>query len=606
MMCKIYFFIVMGLSIVFGGFSQTLTPFEAKGYNYTPTYEETMAFCRHLAKQSKMIHLTTLGKSSGGYGIPLLVIDKNGFTKVNQIRKKGRLILLVIACIHPGEPDGKDAMLLLLRDILEQRHDLHRLLDNITLLFIPIFNVDGHLRYGHHTRINQQGPEQSGWRTNSLNLNLNRDFIKAETIEMQQFLKFYHHWSPDFVIDCHTTNGADYQYLLTYAIETGYYTHPLIAQWTREKYLSNVLNQLHVKGIQTFPYISFRNWHDIETTVMHYPSPPIISNGYVAITNRPGLLIETHMLKPYRQRVEATYWMIVETMRYLAQYHTELLNVIREADRQMFDYVSFANDFPVEIGLKPDSVLIDFLGVRYEKVISELTGFSYYKYYSNEPQVWKRYFLGQQEVKKTINLPYFYVIPPQWRILAERLSVHNVHFCQLSEPVKLPVRMIRFTDVRFDDKPYEGRQRVYYNIFEFDTVMLFPPGSFVIPVHQPSGRIIAYALEPSSRFSFVAWGYMNSIFEQKEYSEIYKMEEIAARMVKEDSTLLRAFLTAKALELAQFQSQWEQLQWFYQRSPWFDPLLNVYPVGRVYDQTLMNFKRCSASGSRKERNLKSP
>ncbi len=557
------------------------THYELGNYNITPTYSQTIDFCKKLDSLSGMIHFTNIGKSPMGLNIPLLIADKDGLTNPEQIRKKNRGILLILACNHPGEPDGKDAGLLLFRDIANENKQIIKLLQNYSIVFIPIFNVDGHERFGPYTRINQNGPEEAGWRTTAQNLNLNRDFLKAEAPEMQHFLRFYHQWNPDFSIDCHTTNGADYQYVVTYAMETGPQTDKGIAQWTSEKYLPWIEKKMFESQFPIFPYIGFRKWHDPREAILHRPSPAIISNGYFAATNRPGLLIETHMLKPYKQRVESTYAMILHTLEFLNQQHNELQETITNADKKMNDGTFSGKPFPLTVGLAQDSVMIDFLGVRFEADSSDLSGGIWFQYFPEEPQIWKRAFFSIPEVKQEIQLPDAYIIPPQWSYLGEKLILHGVKYEILNEHQTFQTEKIIFENVSFDNRPYEGCMRPRFETKRFLTLQSFPAGSMLIPINQKSGRVIALLLEPESPGSFVSWGYFNRIFEQKEYSEMYVMEEIARKMIEENPGLSELFEKEKAEKPEIYSNPWNVLNWFYQRSPWFDEQLNVYPVGRI-------------------------
>jgi len=217
---KSFVFIILGFQYFWGaGSDQWQTYYEKSGYKRTPRYRETINFCQRLAESSSWVQLTYFGKSAQNRNLPLLIVDKDGCFSPESTRASGKIVLLIQAGIHAGEIDGKDAGLMLIRDIVIHKKATH-LLDNVTLLFIPIFNVDGHERFGPYNRVNQNGPEEMGWRVTAQNLNLNRDFLKADTPEMQAWLRLFNQWIPDLLVDCHVTDGADYQYVITYGIET--------------------------------------------------------------------------------------------------------------------------------------------------------------------------------------------------------------------------------------------------------------------------------------------------------------------------------------------------------------------------------------------------
>ncbi|HKK10462.1 MAG TPA: M14 family metallopeptidase, partial [Bacteroidales bacterium] len=285
------------------------TVYEKSGFVATAEYSETIEYCRKLAETYEEVTYKSIGKSAGGYDIPLIIADKDGYVNPVKAKNDKKTVLMVQSGIHPGESEGKDAMMMLLRDALSDEKEI-MLPGNVTIVWIPVFNVDGDNRFGAYNRINQNGPEEMGWRTNSLNLNLNRDYLKADTPEMQHWLKLWNEWLPDFFIDCHTTDGADYQYEITYAMEIYGGMDEKLMHWQKEEYISDVMPKMFDAGFPVFPYVSFRRWHDPRSGLRTNIAPPRISQGYTALQNRPGLLIETHMLKPYKNRVESTYKMI--------------------------------------------------------------------------------------------------------------------------------------------------------------------------------------------------------------------------------------------------------------------------------------------------------
>jgi murein tripeptide amidase MpaA len=281
MSLKILFTLIASTLIIATSFSQVsnLTPYEQSGCKSTPRYTQTMAYCRQLQAASPCLKMESMGKSPQGRDIQLLIVDRNHNFTPAAVRKSGNIVLMVQACIHAGEPDGKDAGLMLLRDMLINGKN-KALLDHVTLLFIPIFNVDGHERFGPFNRINQNGPVEMGWRTSAQNLNLNRDYLKADAPEMQDLIKNIVLWNPDFFIDCHVTDGADYQYKLTYSLELGGNMEAGLTTWTRDYFEKNLLSLLDKDNTPAFPYVEFRNWHDPRSGLYLTPSSPMYSQGY--------------------------------------------------------------------------------------------------------------------------------------------------------------------------------------------------------------------------------------------------------------------------------------------------------------------------------------
>lgn len=557
-----------------------LTWYEVHGKNQTPRYAETIEFSKKLAEASPMLHYTTFGKSHQLRELPLLILDRHGRFTPEQVYASGNIVLMVQAAIHPGEPDGKDAGLMLLRDMVIHSKHLE-LLENITLLFIPIFNVDGHERFGPHNRINQNGPEEMGWRTNARNLNLNRDFLKADAFEMQHFMKLWNDWQPDFYIDTHSTNGGDYQYPMTYIIEIFGNMEKGLSDWCEQEFLPEWEKQMEASGYPAFPYVTYRNWHDPRSGLVSRTSPPALSNGFAAQRNRPGLLLETHMLKPYPLRVEATYYSILHTMQLLHGNHQRFKALVKAADAFTASAEFRAQPFHLDFRTASDSVMIDFKGVEYQKIISDLSGGQWFIYESDKPTNFHIPWFHVQEPTTTVKLPEAYVIPVQWYDVIERLQLHGIEMTFLAEEKEMEVESYRFRDVYLAGSVNEGRQMARFTAVPVTENRRFPAGSAVVPMNQPAARLIAHALEPDAPSSFASWGFFNVIFQRTEYFESYAMETIARQMIQDNPDLRKRFEEKKATDAAFASNPREILNWFYEQTPYYDREHNVYPVGRV-------------------------
>jgi len=278
--------------------------------------------------------------------------------------------LFIEACIHPGESEGKDAGLMLIRDICIHKK-YPELLENTTILFIPIFNTDGHERFSAYNRINQNGPKEMGWRTTAENYNLNRDFLKADAPEMKQWLVLFNEWLPDMFIDIHTTDGADYQYSITYGMRTITGMHKDQIAW-QKNYITDIEQELMKDDVLIFPYVSFRRWHDPRSGLIRRIAPPRLSTGYVANQNRPSLLVETHMLKDYKTRVDATYHLLRHTIEYTDKQYIKLkeINTIADKESENLAGKEFVLDYYTS---QEDSTTVLFKGVEYDIVHSDLT-----------------------------------------------------------------------------------------------------------------------------------------------------------------------------------------------------------------------------------------
>ena len=572
------------------GFSQEndwSTWYERSGKKETPRYKETVEFCKRLCDASPMVHYISFGKTPRGRDLPLVIVDNQGLTDPERIRKSGKMVLLIQACIHPGESEGKDAGLMLIRDIIIN-HKYPGLLDHITLLFIPIFNVDGHERFGPWNRINQNGPEQMGWRVNANNLNLNRDYLKADTPEMQAWLKLFSKWLPDFFIDTHTTDGADYQYVLTYHMNSLGNMDKGLTSWMNNSYLKVLGDEMDKTGLPIFPYIEFRNWHDPQSGLETGVSAPMLSQGYTGERNRPGLLIETHMLKPYDQRVSATYEGLHISLVILSKEYRNLMSLVKEADEQTASPGFRKEEYPVQWEtLKTDSTMVDFKGIKYQMRKSELTGSDWFDY-GTEKTTFRIPFFNRVRPSVTVKLPEAYIIPAEWNTIIDRMELHGAHITRLKKDTVLEVRCYRFVNPKWRTTPYEGRHSMT-NIEYTETTekVEFPEGSAVVSMSQPSARIIADALEPKGSGSFVFWGFFDATFEQKEYAENYVMEKIASKMLADDPALKKEFEQKKIADTTFAKDPDAILNWFFTKTPYWDRKKNLYPVGRIFDPAVL-------------------
>jgi hypothetical protein len=555
------------------------TYFELHDFDKTPRYDETIEFSRRLGQASSHVHFTSFGTSHQGRELPLLILDLKGNFTAQAVKNSGNKIILIQAAIHAGEPDGKDAGLQLFRDIaIEGKY--HQYLSDITILFIPILNPDGHERFGAFNRINQNGPQEAGWRSNAQNLNLNRDYLKADSKEINSFLKLWNQWLPDFYIDSHSTNGGDYQYTMTYAMGIYGDAYTPLVNWIKNDYLPLIEENMLKEGYPLFPYVTYRSWHDPRSGLISGVGHPMYSNSYVSELNRPGLLLETHMLKPYKDRVESTYLMMLHTIKMLHK-DSKLQQIIKQGDQYTASNDFKARPFPLRFENTPDSVMVDFLGVVYNIVKSDLSGGNWFQYNSEKPMTYQIPWFNKHRVTQEINLPDAYIVPVEYSDIIERLKAHGIEMQLLESDTVVEVQSYRFTNIKLSPRSTEGRQTATFDTENLLENRRYHKGSAVIPVQQARARLIIHALEPMAPGSFAYWGFFNSIFERTEYFESYAMERIAREMMEEDPMLRERFHHAQKQNPALVDNPSAILNWFYEQSPWYDQKHNIYPVGKI-------------------------
>jgi len=560
------------------------TYYEKSGYLETPRYEQTVEYCKMLADSFPAIQYRSFGTTPQGRDLPLLIVDKDGLDDPQAIREKGRIILMLQAGIHSGEIDGKDAGFIILRDMFVYGKN-YELLDNVSLLFIPIFNVDGHERFSAYSRANQNGPREMGWRATAQNYNLNRDYLKADAPEMRAWLKLFNDWLPEFFIDSHVTDGADYPYVITFDVDLSGMMAENLVDWSKNNYIPFLKKEMKAAGFPTIEYVNFRKWNDPRSGLQAFYARPRYSTGYVAIQNRVGLLIETHMFKPYRERVEATRQMVLQTMRYLNRESRTLSSLVREADRDAASAEFRQKPFALTYKLTKDSTMVDFWGYEFVIEKSDISGGPWFRY-SNDTVTWQTPFFNSFEPENVTTLPVAYLLPPEWLEVAERLRTHGIEFWRLEEGRKLTVGSHRFEDPDWSEAPWESRHYLSVKTIAIEETRTYPAGTIVIPMGQRSARVAAHILEPEAPDSYVFWGFFDSVFEVKEYVESYVMEERARVMLASDAGLKKRFEQKMANDSTFASDPRAILFWFYRQSPFWDDRVNKYPVGKIFDEQI--------------------
>lgn len=557
-----------------------ITDYEASGGMRTPRYNETMAYCRRLEAASPWIHVTTFGVSAQGRQLPLVILSKETAFDPRTAAATGKAIMLIQSGIHAGEIDGKDASLMLMRDIAV-RKTYASLLDHAILLFVPIFNVDGHERFGPYNRINQNGPEEMGWRVNAQNLNLNRDYMKADAPEMRAMLALMTAWLPDFLVDCHVTDGIDFQYDVTYAMETGPNIDASISRWIEKSLMPSVIPVVEKSGHKIFSYVFPREDNDLSKGLTSGAGTPRFSTGYGALQNRPTMLIETHMLKPYKIRVDATYHLLRALMMKANEDVRVLRALVRGADQKTIAMGNGSNPvLPIKFGLGEKFSQRRFLGIRSIIRKSGVTG-AQQMVYTGEPVEATIPFFDEITVEDSVTVPYAYIIPAEWISVRDVLLAHGITIERLASPCAVEVESYRFENPKTKARSFEGRNEATFKTTPTREVRNYPEGTMVVRTGQRTGRVIVNLLEPRGPDSFVAWGFFNAIFEQKEYAETYVMDEVGKKMLAENAALRTEYEAKVAADTAFANNPESRLNWLYNRSLWADPTLNVYPIGRL-------------------------
>lgn len=563
-----------------------ITHYESSNFLSSPDYEETIKYFDLFCTHTNCVKKSVIGYSAQDREIICYVVAKGSAFTPKKTAQQNKAVVLIQNGIHPGEIEGKDASMLLLRDILITKEKFF-LLDNLVLLIIPIFNVDGHENKSPFNRPNQNGPTVQGWRTTAQNYNLNRDYMKADSPEMRAYLRFFTTWLPDFMIDNHATNGADYQYHITYQYEKHFNIYSSQSKWMKEKFIPFVINKVEENNFLVAPYLEFIK-EDIHLGIDDSPTLPRYSTGYAAAQNRPALLVETHSLKPFKNRVESTLAMNYAALQFINSNHRELKKLNQNADvRTPKKYLFGKSFFPISswIGHKFETMF--FKGYKTIEEVSEVTGYRILKYTKVPEEIEMKIFNGAKVLEK-INLPFAYYIPREFKDIVRILKLHGVKIASLIEDKNLVVEKYRFNEVKPASFPYEGRMQM-----NFETELLLEEvelkkNSFVVLPAQRTIKVIANLLEPAAPDSFAKWGFFNAFFERKEFAEPFVFDSIAKKMLDEDSVLREKFNFLLETDEGFRNSPDERMDFIYRHSPYFDKREKIYPIFRIVNREIVN------------------
>lgn len=552
------------------------TPFERSQKLQSATYQETIDFYRQLDKAFGEISMLEYGLTDIGKPLNLVVISSNKIFDPAKIRKSGKRILLINNGIHAGEPCGIDASMMLARDLVT-RPEMKKMLEHVVVAIIPVYNIGGALNRGCCSRANQEGPEAYGFRGNAKNLDLNRDFIKSDSRNARAFAHIFHTWQPDVLVDTHTTNGADYQATLTYLSTLPQKADPGIAAYMTEKMIPSLENHMTSHSIKICPYVNVFGTSPDEGFAA-FLDLPRYSSGYASLFQTMAFISEAHMLKPFAQRVEATYTFLEGITAQLNADYQSIGNIIATAREN----AKIQKDF--DVAWKHDPAVsrpLVFEGFEARYKPSLVTG-QQRLYYDREAPYKKTvpYFYQYQAVK-TISKPVAYIIPQAWEQVIENLKINQVEMYELKKDTVLSVEVSYIDVYHTSERPYEGHyphSRV--ELKKSQENIQYYAGDQVVYVNQTRNPYIVHVLEPESQDAFFAWNFFDGILMRKEYFSEYVFEEEAEKILRENPEIRESFEEKKSTDSIFASNGGQQLNFIYQRSVFAENTYNRYPVTR--------------------------
>jgi hypothetical protein len=565
------------------GFWQTRA--ERSGFRQTGTYDETVEWLRRLESASPCVRVLSYGRSGQGRDLLLVVAAKDRAFTPEAARASGRPIVLVQCGIHSGEIEGKDAMLALLRDVAVNGRQ-RGLLDRCVLLVMPMFSPDAHERRGRFNRINQNGPEEMGWRATPIGLNLNRDYVKAETPEMRAFLgNVFTKWWPDLFVDTHTTDGVDCRYDLTYMVNHGPGNPAATTRWMKDAFEDRVVPACGRMGHLVGPYLLLRDWSNPFSGIWGGDNPPHLSTGYTPIQARPGILIETHMLKPYEVRVRATYDLVSAILAEVAARPQELRRAVTAAEDEIVARGRATDPAARRVVLDsrtgPDSTLIPFRGYRATWEPSDVTG-TPVVHYTSVPLDTLVPRWGTLLPSLTVTQPVGYLVPQEWTKVVELLDLHGVRYRRFAAAWSDSVEQDRIAEWRAAPETHEGHRSLAVTRVEpVRRLRAWRPGDLWVPLDQRSGLVAVNLLETQAPDALARWNFFDTVLEKKEYGETYVVAPLAERMMRDDPALAKRFRDRLASDPEFARDPFARIEFFYRQSPWADPEQDLVPVARA-------------------------
>lgn len=569
-----------GLLVAQGIRDQMPTPFEKNGPNTSTSYAEMVAFYKSLEAASPMVKIFEEENGTDvGRPLQLVVISASKIFNPIPLRQADTRIVMIMNGIHPGEPDGIDASMMLARDLVLDK-SYAPLLEHIAVCIIPAFNIDGMLVRNSVSRANQNGPEAYGFRGNAQNLDLNRDFIKQDSKNARAFAKLFTFWRPDIFIDTHTSNGADYQYIMTYIATMKDKLDPGLAG-----YMETVLNpeltaKMKEANYEMCPYVQTLDWEMVpDSGISAFHDMPRYSIGYASLFATMAYTTESHMLKKFEDRVYGTYQFILQLLKIVNRDRKAIGRLRKEA----LDALKKQTEFPLRWKLDTkSSQRLNFKGYAATLSPSTVTGFPRINYDETQPWTKEIPFYNRYVPDVTVTKPIAYIVPQAWEGVIERLKLSGVALQRLTEDVLVEVAVYKISTFTPSPNPYEGHFPLTGIEVKKETQQLqFWVGDYVAYTDQEANRFLVETLEPQGMDSYFSWNFFDPILSRKEYFSPYVFDTEAHRMLDADPKLKQELHDYIKADTAFAKSDWAQMDFIYQRSKHMEPVYLRYPVARL-------------------------
>ena len=569
------FFIVFTFSAILSLEAQQCR-FETSNGTESATYFEAIQWYKNLDKSAATVLVKEMGMTDAGYPLHLVLVSADGKFDPAQWHKQNKAVILINNGIHPGEPDGIDASMMLVRDIVLKKVNLPA---NVALAFIPVYNIGGCLNRGTTSRANQNGPKEYGFRGNAQNLDLNRDFTKCDSKEAKSFAQIFHFLDPDIFMDNHVSDGADYQHTMT--LLTTQYNKlggGYLGKWLKETFEPQLYKGMAEKKWDMVPYVNFESTDFNKGMEMFY-DPPRYSSGYTSLFQTIGFVPETHMLKPYKDRVLSTYALMQTMIEKASANATDLIKQRNRAKSEILKEKSWPLSWSVDT---TKFSLITFKGYEQDFKTSEATGLQRMFYNHAKPYTRELKFFNNFAPLNITAAPKAYIIPQGWSNVTDLLKLNNVVMQQFSNDTAIEVEAYHIDEYKSSLRPYEKHHRNSgVKITASRQNIRFLKGDYIVYLNQTANRYLVEMLEPTGDDSFFAWNFFDAILQQKEGYSDYRWEDVAAEVLKDNPALKQQLEEKKKADPKFAANGSAQLDFIYKNSPYYEPGHNRYPVYRL-------------------------
>ena len=557
-----------------------ITHFEKTGGLETPEYHDVINYFKELSSTYPELSVFEMGETDAGYPLHLVVYDSDGKTQLNTLKNSTKNKVLINNGIHPGESDGIDASMLLLRDIV-QNDSLKKSYQNTLIAVIPIYNIGGSLNRNSHTRANQNGPIEYGFRGNTRNYDLNRDFVKQDTKNAAAFAEIFHTIDPDVFIDNHVSNGADYQYAISHLFTQHNKLGASLGKFIETKMRPAIEKSMVTKNMPITPYVNVWGGTPKEGWSQFYDSPRY-STGYTTLFNTFGMMVETHMLKPYKIRVEQTYELMLSMLDFTQDHSEEIKTIRKNAIGKILKKKTYPIAFEIDRQKEPS--IIQFRGYEGSIIDSKVTIGKRLTYDTSKPYLAPVNYYNEYRAAKETTIPKAYILRQGWRRVIERLENNQISYTQFEKDTTLVVETMHVDDYKTRSSAYEGHYLHYNTSIKIDSIAVrFSKGDLYIPINQKGARYLMETLEPEATDSFFNWNFFDTVLQQKEGYSGYVFEDIAEQILKENTFIKDAFEAKKATDKDFAKNPRAQLNFIYKRSLHYEKAHLLLPIYKAYE-----------------------